>query len=127
MRRRRRHRKRRPPEVPQASKIAIVDLRDSPGGWETHEPATHPLRPEQGRPRPGMTSVDGDTHPRTTGAFGALAFGIGPSEVEHVLATQTLIQRAAKNMLIRADGELPLGCPAKDLVLAIIGKIGTAG
>src|SRR6266851_8986255 len=87
----------------------------------------HVMGPEQGMTQPGMTIVCGDSHTATHGAFGALAFGIGSSEVEHVLATQTLIQRAAKNMLIRADGELPLGCTAKDLVLAIIGKIGTAG
>src|SRR6266852_2141279 len=87
----------------------------------------HIIGPEQGMTQPGMTIVCGDSHTATHGAFGALAFGIGTSEVEHVLATQTLIQRAAKNMLIRADGELPLGCTAKDLVLAIIGKIGTAG
>jgi 3-isopropylmalate/(R)-2-methylmalate dehydratase large subunit len=87
----------------------------------------HIIGPEQGMTQPGMTIVCGDSHTATHGAFGALAFGIGTSEVEHVLATQTLIQRAAKNMLIRVEGELPLGCTAKDLVLAIIGKIGTAG
>src|SRR3984893_12609319 len=87
----------------------------------------HIIGPEQGMSQPGMTIVCGDSHTATHGAFGALAFGIGTSEVEHVLATQTLIQRPAKNMLIRVDGELPPGCTAKDLVLAIIGKIGTAG
>jgi 3-isopropylmalate/(R)-2-methylmalate dehydratase large subunit len=87
----------------------------------------HIIGPEQGFTQPGMTIVCGDSHTATHGAFGALAFGIGTSEVEHVLATQTLIQRAAKNMLIRVDGELPFGCTAKDLVLAIIGQIGTAG
>jgi 3-isopropylmalate/(R)-2-methylmalate dehydratase large subunit len=87
----------------------------------------HIIGPEQGMTQPGMTIVCGDSHTATHGAFGALAFGIGTSEVEHVLATQTLIQRPAKNMLIRVDGELPLGVTAKDIVLAIIGKIGTAG
>ncbi len=87
----------------------------------------HIIGPEQGMTQPGMTIVCGDSHTATHGAFGALAFGIGTSEVEHVLATQTLIQRPAKNMLIRVEGALPLGCTAKDLVLAIIGKIGTAG
>jgi len=87
----------------------------------------HIIGPEQGMTQPGMTIVCGDSHTATHGAFGALAFGIGTSEVEHVLATQTLIQRPAKNMLIRVEGALPAGCTAKDLVLAIIGKIGTAG
>jgi 3-isopropylmalate/(R)-2-methylmalate dehydratase large subunit len=74
-----------------------------------------------------MTIVCGDSHTSTHGAFGSLAFGIGTSEVEHVLATQTLIQRKAKTMLVKVDGELPIGSTAKDIVLAIIGKIGTAG
>jgi 3-isopropylmalate/(R)-2-methylmalate dehydratase large subunit len=87
----------------------------------------HIIGPEQGMTQPGMTIVCGDSHTATHGAFGALAFGIGTSEVEHVLATQTLIQQPAKNMLIRIEGELPFGVTAKDLVLAIIGKIGTAG
>jgi 3-isopropylmalate/(R)-2-methylmalate dehydratase large subunit len=87
----------------------------------------HIVGPEQGFTQPGMTIVCGDSHTSTHGAFGALAFGIGTSEVEHVLATQTLIQRRAKNMLIRVDGKLPMGVTAKDIVLAIIGKIGTAG
>jgi len=87
----------------------------------------HIIGPEQGMTQPGMTIVCGDSHTATHGAFGALAFGIGTSEVEHVLATQTLIQQPAKNMLIRVDGELPFGITAKDVVLAIIGKIGTAG
>jgi len=87
----------------------------------------HIIGPEQGMTQPGMTIVCGDSHTATHGAFGALAFGIGTSEVEHVLATQTLIQRRAKNMLIEIDGELPLGVTAKDLILAVIGKIGTAG
>src|SRR5579875_519477 len=87
----------------------------------------HIIGPEQGLTQPGMTIVCGDSHTATHGAFGALAFGIGTSEVEHVLATQTLIQRPAKNMLIRVEGDLPLGVTAKDLILGIIGKIGTAG
>jgi 3-isopropylmalate/(R)-2-methylmalate dehydratase large subunit len=87
----------------------------------------HIVGPEQGLTHPGMTIVCGDSHTSTHGAFGALAFGIGTSEVEHVLATQTLIQRKAKNMLVRVDGKLPIGVTAKDIVLAIIGKIGTAG
>jgi 3-isopropylmalate/(R)-2-methylmalate dehydratase large subunit len=87
----------------------------------------HIIGPEQGMTQPGMTIVCGDSHTATHGAFGALAFGIGTSEVEHVLATQTLIQRRAKNMLVQIDGDLPLGVTAKDLILNIIGHIGTAG
>jgi 3-isopropylmalate/(R)-2-methylmalate dehydratase large subunit len=87
----------------------------------------HIVGPEQGFTQPGMTIVCGDSHTSTHGAFGALAFGIGTSEVEHVLATQTLIQRRAKNMLVRVDGKVADGITAKDIVLAIIGKIGTAG
>jgi 3-isopropylmalate/(R)-2-methylmalate dehydratase large subunit len=87
----------------------------------------HIIGPEQGFTLPGNTIVCGDSHTSTHGAFGALAFGIGTSEVEHVLATQTLVQKPAKNMLVTVDGELPLGVTAKDIVLAIIGKIGTAG
>jgi 3-isopropylmalate/(R)-2-methylmalate dehydratase large subunit len=87
----------------------------------------HIIGPEQGISLPGMTIVCGDSHTSTHGALGALAFGIGTSEVEHVLATQTLLQRPAKNMLVRVDGRLPRGVTAKDLVLAIIGRIGTAG
>jgi len=87
----------------------------------------HVIGPEQGFTQPGMTIVCGDSHTATHGAFGALAFGIGTSEVEHVLATQTLIQKPAKNMLINVEGKLQPGVSAKDLVLAIIGKIGTAG
>ncbi len=87
----------------------------------------HVIGPEQGFTQPGMTIVCGDSHTATHGAFGALAFGIGTSEVEHVLATQTLIQKPAKNMLINVDGELQSGVSPKDLVLAIIGEIGTAG
>ena len=87
----------------------------------------HIVGPEQGFTLPGMTIVCGDSHTSTHGAFGALAHGIGTSEVEHVLATQTLIQKKAKNMLVRVDGVLPDHVTAKDIILAIIGEIGTAG
>jgi len=87
----------------------------------------HIIGPEQGFTLPGTTIVCGDSHTSTHGAFGALAHGIGTSEVEHVLATQTLIQKKAKNMLVRVDGALPAGVTAKDIILAIIGEIGTAG
>jgi len=87
----------------------------------------HIIGPEQGLTQPGMTIVCGDSHTSTHGAFGALAFGIGTSEVEHVLATQTLIQNSAKNMRINLEGDIPNGVTAKDLILGIIGKIGTAG
>ena len=87
----------------------------------------HVIGPENGATLPGMTVVCGDSHTSTHGAFGALAHGIGTSEVEHVMATQTLLAKKAKNMLIRVEGTLPSGCGGKDIVLAIIGKIGTAG
>ena len=87
----------------------------------------HVIGPEQGFTQPGMTIVCGDSHTATHGAFGALAFGIGTSEVEHVLATQTLIQQPAKNMRITVNGDLQAGVTAKDVILAIIGQIGTAG
>jgi len=87
----------------------------------------HVIGPEQGATLPGMTVVCGDSHTATHGAFGALAFGIGTSEVEHVLATQCLIQQKSRNMLVRIDGTLGSGATAKDIVLAIIGRIGTAG
>ena len=87
----------------------------------------HIIGPEQGFTLPGTTIVCGDSHTSTHGAFGALAHGIGTSEVEHVLATQTLIQKKAKNMRVTVDGELPEGVGAKDIILAIIGEIGTAG
>jgi 3-isopropylmalate/(R)-2-methylmalate dehydratase large subunit len=87
----------------------------------------HIIGPEQGLSQPGMTIVCGDSHTATHGAMGALAFGIGTSEVEHVLATQTLIQAPAKNMLIEVNGGLGAGVSPKDVILAIIGKIGTAG
>ena len=87
----------------------------------------HVIAPEQGRTLPGMTIVCGDSHTATHGAFGALAFGIGTSEVEHVLATQTLPQTRPKWMSVTVDGELPAGVTAKDVILAIIGHIGTGG
>src|SRR5712691_1871666 len=87
----------------------------------------HIIGPEQGLSQPGMTIVCGDSHTATHGAMGALAFGIGTSEVEHVLATQTLIQAPAKNMLIEVNGGLGAGVSPKDVILAVIGKIGTAG
>ncbi len=87
----------------------------------------HVIGPEQGATLPGMTVVCGDSHTSTHGAFGALAHGIGTSEVEHVLATQTLLARKAKNLLVRVEGKVGPGVGAKDIVLAIIGRIGTAG
>ncbi len=87
----------------------------------------HVIGPEQGFTLPGMTIVCGDSHTSTHGAFGALAFGIGTSEVEHVLATQCLVQKRPKTMEVRVDGQLSPRCSAKDVILAIIGKIGTAG
>jgi len=87
----------------------------------------HVIGPEQGATLPGMTVVCGDSHTATHGAFGALAFGIGTSEVEHVMATQCLVQHKMKNMLVRVNGRLGPGVTAKDLVLAVIGRIGTAG
>src|SRR5471030_2374319 len=91
------------------------------------ERIVHVMSPELGLTQPGMTIVCGDSHTSTHGAFGALAFGIGTSEVEHVLATQTLLQARPKTMLIRFVGELPFGVTAKDLVLGAIGRIGVAG
>src|SRR6202162_5129109 len=87
----------------------------------------HVIGPELGLTQPGMTIVCGDSHTSTHGAFGALAFGIGTSEVEHVLATQCLAQKKSKNMRAVVDGTLPAGVAAKDIILAIIGEIGTAG
>ncbi len=98
--------------------IPILDVRQG---------IVHIIGPELGISLPGTTIVCGDSHTSTHGALGALAFGIGTSEVEHVMATQTLLQRPAKNMLVRVDGTLGFGASAKDMVLAIIGKIGTAG
>ncbi len=101
--------------------ITYFDMSDKRQG------IVHIIGPEQGLTQPGMTIVCGDSHTSTHGAFGALAFGIGTSEVEHVMATQTLIQKPAKSMRISVEGKLPAGVTAKDMILAIIGKIGTAG
>ena len=101
--------------------VTLFPLLDSRQG------IVHIVGPEQGITQPGMTIVCGDSHTATHGAFGALAFGIGTSEVEHVLATQTLIQKPAKNMRISVEGKLNLGVTAKDIILHIIGVIGTAG
>jgi 3-isopropylmalate/(R)-2-methylmalate dehydratase large subunit len=101
--------------------ITLFDVTDRRQG------IVHVIGPEQGFTLPGTTIVCGDSHTSTHGAFGALAFGIGTSEVEHVLATQTLIQRRPRNMRVSVDGELPFGVTAKDVILAIIGTIGTAG
>src|SRR5918994_7389445 len=95
--------------------------------FDVRQGIVHIIGPEQGFTLPGMTIVCGDSHTSTHGAFGALAHGIGTSEVEHVLATQTLIQKKAKNMRVTVDGQLPAGVTAKDIILAIIGEIGTAG
>jgi 3-isopropylmalate/(R)-2-methylmalate dehydratase large subunit len=95
--------------------------------FDKRQGIVHIVGPEQGFTLPGMTIVCGDSHTSTHGAFGALAHGIGTSEVEHVLATQTLIQQKARNMLVRVDGTLPPHVTAKDIILAIIGEIGTAG
>ncbi|MBO0347135.1 3-isopropylmalate dehydratase large subunit [Roseibium sp. CAU 1637] len=95
--------------------------------YDKRQGVVHIVGPEQGFTLPGMTIVCGDSHTSTHGAFGALAHGIGTSEVEHVLATQTLIQKKGKNMLVQVDGQLPDGVSAKDIILAIIGEIGTAG
>jgi 3-isopropylmalate/(R)-2-methylmalate dehydratase large subunit len=97
------------------------------GMHDARQGIVHVIGPEQGATLPGMTVVCGDSHTSTHGAFGALAFGIGTSEVEHVLATQCLILKKAKNMRVRVEGRLPSGITAKDIVLAIIGRIGTAG
>lgn len=94
---------------------------------DSRQGIVHVVGPEQGFTLPGMTIVCGDSHTSTHGAFGALAHGIGTSEVEHVLATQTLVQKKAKNMRVTVDGDLPPGVGAKDIILAIIGEIGTAG
>ncbi len=102
-------------------RIRLFDMRDRRQG------IVHVVGPEQGASLPGTTIVCGDSHTSTHGAFAAFAFGIGTSEVEHVLATQCLIARKALNMLVRVEGDLPAGCGAKDLVLHVIGVIGTAG
>jgi 3-isopropylmalate/(R)-2-methylmalate dehydratase large subunit len=95
--------------------------------FDKRQGIVHIIGPEQGFTLPGVTLVCGDSHTATNGAFGALAYGIGTSEVEHVLATQTLIQTKSKNMRAVVDGKLPPGVTAKDIILAIIGEIGTAG
>ena len=97
------------------------------GMGDPRQGIVHVMGPEQGFTLPGMTIVCGDSHTSTHGAFGALAFGIGTSEVEHVLATQCLLQRKSRTMLVSVDGQLGQGVTAKDIVLAIIGQIGTAG
>ncbi len=104
-----------------ATGVPIFDMNDIRQG------IVHIIGPEQGLTLPGMVIVCGDSHTATHGAFGALAFGIGTSEVEHVLATQCLLQMPAKTMEVRVEGELPERCTAKDISLAVIGKIGTAG
>ncbi len=101
--------------------IELFDMDDRRQG------IVHIIGPEQGMTLPGTTTVCGDSHTATHGAFGALAIGIGTSEVEHVLVTQTLLQKPARNMRITVDGALSLGVTAKDMILAIIGRIGTAG
>lgn len=101
--------------------ITLFDMNDHRQG------IVHIIGPEQGATLPGMTVVCGDSHTSTHGAVGALAFGIGTSEVEHVLATQTLVMKKSKSMLVRVNGKLPFGCTAKDLILYVIGQIGTAG
>ncbi|WP_417307438.1 3-isopropylmalate dehydratase large subunit [Devosia sp.] len=121
------------PDPQSVTQIAALAENTSDFGieyYDAHDPRqgiVHIVGPEQGFTMPGMTIVCGDSHTSTHGAFGALAHGIGTSEVEHVLATQTLIQQKAKNMLVRVDGQLPPGVTAKDIILAIIGEIGTAG
>src|ERR1700683_2513212 len=95
--------------------------------FDKRQGIVHIIGPEQGFTLPGVTLVCGDSHTATHGAFGALAYGIGTSEVEHVLATQTLIQTKSKNMRAVVDGKLPHGVTAKDIILAIIGEIGTGG
>src|SRR5471030_852253 len=101
--------------------IQLFDIQSAEQG------IVHIIGPELGFTKPGMTIVCGDSHTSTHGAFGALAFGIGTSEVEHVLATQTLPQRRPATMAVTVDGDLPAGVTAKDLVLAVIGRIGTGG
>src|SRR5687768_11682471 len=101
--------------------VKLYDLNDPQQG------IVHVIGPELGLTQPGMTIVCGDSHTATHGAFGALAFGIGTSEVEHVLATQTLLQQVPKTLEVRVDGALPPGVTAKDVILSVIGAIGTDG
>lgn len=104
-------------------KFGIVEFKMN----DLRQGIVHVIGPEQGATLPGMTVVCGDSHTSTHGAFGALAHGIGTSEVEHVLATQTLLAKKSKNLLVKIDGKLPVGCSAKDVALHVIGVIGTAG
>ncbi len=123
------------PIVEEESRIQVDTLRENCKEFgvqlfdltDVRQGIVHIIGPEQGFTQPGMTIVCGDSHTSTHGAFGALAFGIGTSEVEHVLATQTLIQKKSKNMRISVNGKLSPGVTAKDMILAIIGEIGTAG
>ena len=116
------------------TQVETLDANISASGAKAYFPfrdlrqgIVHVIGPENGATLPGMTVVCGDSHTSTHGAFGCLAHGIGTSEVEHVLATQCLLQKKSKNMLVKVEGALPFGCTAKDIVLAIIGRIGTAG
>ncbi len=121
--------------IPEDSQLQIDTLRENCAAFgvelfEVDDPRNdivHVIGPEQGFTLPGNTIVCGDSHTATHGAFGALAFGIGTSEVEHVFATQTLLQKPAKNMRVTVEGDLPFGLSGKDVVLAVIGTIGTAG
>ena len=121
------------PDPESAEQIAVLAQNARDFGVEYYnefdkrQGIVHIIGPEQGFTLPGTTIVCGDSHTATHGAFGALAYGIGTSEVEHVLATQTLIQTKSKNMRAIVDGTLPAGVTAKDIILAIIGEIGTAG
>ncbi len=121
------------PDPESAEQIAVLAQNAKDFGLEYYnefdkrQGIVHIIGPEQGFTLPGTTIVCGDSHTATHGAFGALAYGIGTSEVEHVLATQTLIQKKSKNMRAIVDGQLPPGVTAKDIILAIIGEIGTAG
>ncbi|MGB1110013.1 MAG: aconitase family protein, partial [Gammaproteobacteria bacterium] len=108
------------------SNVVRFNLTEFPMG-DPRQGIVHVIGPEQGFTLPGTTVVCGDSHTSTHGAFGALAFGIGTSEVEHVLATQTLLQKKSRNMLVSVNGQVGPGVTAKDIVLAIIGEIGTAG
>src|SRR6186713_1978546 len=119
------------PESAEQIKVLAENARDFGieyyNEFDKRQGIVHIIGPEQGFTLPGTTIVCGDSHTATHGAFGALAYGIGTSEVEHVLATQTLIQKKSKNMLVKVDGQLPAGVTAKDIILAVIGEIGTAG
>src|SRR5687767_8776671 len=127
-----------PIEVPIADAMAAAQIKQMEtnaaefgitlhGMTSAHRGIVHVIGPEQGRTQPGMTVVCGDSHTSTHGAFGALAFGIGTSEVAHVLATQCLLQRRPRTIEVRIDGRLAPGVTAKDIILAVIARIGTAG